>query len=111
MLPTSNRVLRESVDGGWGGASQRASAAGSASPPGLEHDVQMLVTDIKTDKHGLGLVVSVKHRSMQWDRVLWCRWKWVAATDAIERIEAELARQGRSRERSGRPWLPLETWE
>lgn len=73
--------------------------------------MRVLVTEVKTDHHGLGVKVSLGHRTQQWERTLWVPWKWVAATDAWEHIEAELSRQGRPVADPIQPLLPLEKWE
>lgn len=73
--------------------------------------MRVLVTEIKTDRHGLGVVVSLKHRHLQFERVVWVPWKWLAIDDVDQHLSREWARTRRVRQKAQQPWLPLESWE
>lgn len=73
--------------------------------------MQVLVTDLKIDEHGLGVCVSLKHRHNQWERTLWVPWKWLAVSQVDERLEREYVRTSRRRQGGQQPSLPLEKWE
>lgn len=73
--------------------------------------MKALCTDVSTTKDHLIVSLDIKWRGAQPSLRVRVPWKWIASTDAIEHIEAELAKRSRHRERQGRPWLPLESWE